>query len=75
MSVTLQQALAQSVRSRLAVLGKTQRQFAAEVGISEKHMSRLLTCREEGTLHMWSKLLSEADVLPTLVSALIRDGA
>lgn len=42
--------------------GYTQRDLAVATGITEKHMSFLMTGRSEGSLNLWSALLAAADV-------------
>lgn len=65
----LQQSLAAIVRSRLVGNDMRQRDAAAFIGISEKHLSRILNCYEEGSLTMWQRLLDFVDVDPADWSA------
>jgi hypothetical protein len=58
---TVQGVLADLVRSRIQAWTVRQRDVASDVGISEKHLSQMLTGRTQGTLAMWDRLL---DALP-----------
>lgn len=57
----LQRALSDIVRERLTASAMTQADAAAFVGVSEKHLSRILNGRDEGTLTMWQRLLDFVD--------------
>lgn len=41
---------------------RTQAELAARLGISEKHLSQLVTGKEEGSLTMWQRILDELGV-------------
>lgn len=61
----IQQMLVSLIRSS----GVTQASLAAATGISEKHMSYLMTGRAEGSLSLWSALLEAGGVhLPEPIS-------
>jgi transcriptional regulator with XRE-family HTH domain len=53
----VQDVLAAEVRARMEELTIRQRDLAMVVGISEKHLSQMLTGRSQGSLAMWDKLL------------------
>lgn len=50
-------AVGQAITPRLEAMGKTQRQMAKELGLSEKHVSQILTGRVVGKFDTVSKLL------------------
>lgn len=54
---TLQEILVSEVRRRMEEMQVRQRDLATVVGISEKHLSFMLTGKSEGTLTMWDTLL------------------
>jgi len=58
----LRETLAQRVRDRLASAGVTQADAAAYLGISQKHLSQMLTGAVDGSLSMWDRLLAFVDV-------------
>jgi transcriptional regulator with XRE-family HTH domain len=53
----LQAGLATVVRSALSEDGATQSDLARHLGVSQKHVSRLLNGRDEGSLSQWSRML------------------
>jgi hypothetical protein len=58
----LQTWLSAAVRDRLTTSGVTQADTAAYLGISQKHLSQMLTGAVEGSLGMWDRLLTFVDV-------------
>jgi plasmid maintenance system antidote protein VapI len=53
---TIRQYLAGELRRQMGETKVRQRDLALVVGISEKHLSQVLTGRAQGTLEMWDKL-------------------
>jgi transcriptional regulator with XRE-family HTH domain len=58
----LQSHLSAMVRDRLTGSGVTQADAAAYLGISQKHLSQMLTGAVEGSLGMWDRLLTFTNV-------------
>jgi transcriptional regulator with XRE-family HTH domain len=54
---TLHAALSMVVRQALDEDGATQADLARHLGVSQKHVSRLLNGRDEGSLLLWSRML------------------
>lgn len=57
-SCTLHQALAAEVRAGLRDLGLPQSWLAVRTGLSQKHVSQMLTGSAEGSLVCWDRLLN-----------------
>jgi transcriptional regulator with XRE-family HTH domain len=57
----LQGELIEKVDDGMHTRGWTQKQLAAKVGISEKHLSQMLNGRVMGTLVIWDRLLILVD--------------
>ena len=55
----LQQQLADAIRFALQKDGRTQRDLAKAAGISEKHLSQMLTGGAEGSFEVWQRLVYE----------------
>lgn len=55
--VGLQTALAQTVVDALKATGTSQADLAASLGVSEKHVSQMLTGTSPGSLAMWNLML------------------
>ena len=55
----IHRALVVELRAALAEVGVRQRDLALAVGISEKHLSQLLTGKAEGSFAMWEALFAE----------------
>lgn len=60
----LQAWLVGRVKEGLREQGWTQARLAAEAGITQKHLSQMLTGATEGSLTKWSTLLSRIGQLP-----------
>lgn len=60
----LEAAMARAVRTRLTAAGLSQADAAAYLGISQKHLSQVLTLRAGATMEMWRRLLAFVDVEP-----------
>lgn len=54
----LQSRLISGVTSAMAVKGLTQKALAAEAGMTEKHLSQILTGHILGTLITWERLFA-----------------
>lgn len=55
----VQDVLAAELRRQMKKAHVRQRDLALAVGISEKHLSQMLTGRVQGSLAMWDKLFEE----------------
>jgi len=55
----VQDVLAAELRRQMKEAHVRQRDLALAVGISEKHLSQMLTGRTQGSLAMWDKLFAE----------------
>lgn len=54
--------------------GRTQKELAAEVGLSEKHVSQMMTGRADGALRSWQALLDAAGLrVEFVITAADRD--
>jgi len=62
MIVTLQDWVVYQVIAGMKSNGMIQVQLANKVGISEKHLSQLLTGKVEGSISMWNKLLTAVGI-------------
>lgn len=60
----LQAWLAATIRVALRNDGLSQADLAVTVSITEKHLSRMLNGRQEGSLTMWDRLLKAAKCWP-----------
>lgn len=60
--------LLDAISYAVAQSGRTQKQLAAMVGLSEKHVSQMMTGRVTGSLAAWQALMDAAGV--TLAAAL-----
>ena len=56
-----------AVREALLERNRSQRWLAARVGISEKHVSQMLTGSIEGSLDVWDDMLRELDLALAIV--------
>lgn len=54
----LGETLRRTVKARLSAATLSQADAAAFVGVSEKHLSRMLTGAVDGSLAMWERLLT-----------------
>lgn len=52
----VQEILATEVRTRLAEINVRQKDLAQDLGITEKHLSQMLTGKAQGTLAMWERV-------------------
>ena len=63
-SSDLQRYLAATVRAAARNRGWPQARVALEAGLSQKHLSQVLTGRAEGSLQMWDRLLKSVGAWP-----------
>lgn len=50
------------LKAAIVALGLTQQRFAELVGISQKHLSQLITGASEGTVEMWEAIDTALDI-------------
>lgn len=60
----LARELADKVRAGLRVNRRTQAMLARRVGVSQKHVSRVLTGYDDGSVPFWDAMLREAWAAP-----------
>jgi predicted XRE-type DNA-binding protein len=64
--VTLRGQLVELLLSELRLQGVSQAWLADQAGITQKHVSQIMTGRADGSFALWDRMFSALDVAPVV---------